>query len=142
MDAPSNGMMGNPPNAADAEAAADAAVEDTEGEVAPDQKVVAKFLVSNAAAGSVIGKAGSNIGGATNRRSQGCVAMPHGAGCTAAGGSADICLPSAEWPGSFWVYSAHSGCKGIVILRQASRPASMTAAEVEPGLGGRRRMHA
>lgn len=38
-------------------------MEDTEGDVSPDQKVVAKFLVSNAAAGSVIGKAGSNIGG-------------------------------------------------------------------------------
>mmetsp|Transcript_11388 Transcript_11388/g.34238 ORF Transcript_11388/g.34238 Transcript_11388/m.34238 type:complete len:380 (+) Transcript_11388:2-1141(+) len=57
-----NGAVADGNNAADAEAAADAAVEDTEGDVSPDQKVVAKFLVSNAAAGSVIGKAGSNIG--------------------------------------------------------------------------------
>ena len=36
---------------------------DADGEAPSDQKVVAKFLVSNAAAGSVIGKGGSNIAG-------------------------------------------------------------------------------
>lgn len=56
------GNLGGSPTTAAAEAAAGAAVDDTEGDVSPDQKVVAKFLVSNAAAGSVIGKAGSNIG--------------------------------------------------------------------------------
>jgi RNA-binding protein Nova len=44
------------------EAVADApAADDADGEATSDQKVVAKFLVSNAAAGSVIGKGGSNI---------------------------------------------------------------------------------
>jgi hypothetical protein len=37
--------------------------DDADGEAPSDQKVVAKFLVSNAAAGSVIGKGGSNIAG-------------------------------------------------------------------------------
>ena len=53
-----------------APAAQEAAAAAQESEPSPDQKVVAKFLVSNAAAGSVIGKAGSNIAGgpATCRR--------------------------------------------------------------------------
>ena len=48
-------------SAPDADAEADG---EDDAEAPSDQKVVAKFLVSNAAAGSVIGKGGSNIAGA------------------------------------------------------------------------------
>lgn len=61
-EAPADGQAADPE--VDAPASAEAAAEDAvEGESTSDQKVVAKFLVSNAAAGSVIGKGGSNIAG-------------------------------------------------------------------------------
>ena len=82
--------------AADAAPAADAAVEDINGEVSPDQKVVAKFLVSNAAAGSVIGKAGSNIGGATplqgGKRQRGPLAFLYGHSGVLLAASASVSL--------------------------------------------------
>lgn len=52
-----NGDEGSPTADADAHGG------DADAEAPSDQKVVAKFLVSNAAAGSVIGKGGSNIAG-------------------------------------------------------------------------------
>ncbi len=74
-EAPANGQAAAPE--VDAPASAEAAEDAVEGESTSDQKVVAKFLVSNAAAGSVIGKGGSNIAGGPAAARPATAPLPH-----------------------------------------------------------------